>query len=448
MTDEALAPRLEFLGIDAGTQAQLAAFLPQVREALPALLDSFYAHLRQQPELRAMFRSEQAMAHARAEQEKHWLRLFSGRFDAEYHASVRRVGQAHSRIGLEPRWFLGGYGRLAAELYALAARQGAGRWRRRAAAARPEALLAALSRAISLDADLAISIYLEQDKAQYEARLARLAEGFEAKVAGVAQAVGEAAGQMGQSAAGMAAAAEATRRSIADVAAASDETSLNVNGVAGAAEELSHSIAEIARQIARSATVITRAAATTAETDRAIGALTDCAQRIGDVVRLISDVAGQTNLLALNATIEAARAGEAGKGFAVVASEVKSLAGQTGKATGEIAAQIAAIQAATGETVGAIRALGDIVREIDEAHQAIAAAVEEQRAATQEIARGAQQVAEGTRQVAGNIGALDASAGQASAAAQSVRAAAGALGGQTAALGAAVGGFLEELKVA
>ena len=61
------------------------------------------------------------------------------------------------------------------------------------------------------------------------------------------------------------------------------------------------------------------------------------AQKIGDVVKLIRDIAGQTNLLALNATIEAARAGEAGRGFAVVASEVKSLAVQTAKATEEIA---------------------------------------------------------------------------------------------------------------
>ena len=70
-------------------------------------------------------------------------------------------------------------------------------------------------------------------------------------------------------------------------------------------------------------------------TNAAMAELAEAARRVGDIVALISGIAGQTNLLALNATIEAARAGEAGKGFAVVASEVKSLATQTAKATEE-----------------------------------------------------------------------------------------------------------------
>ena len=72
--------------------------------------------------------------------------------------------------------------------------------------------------------------------------------------------------------------------------------------------------------------------------------LPTAAQKIGDVVELIRNIAGQTNLLALNATIEAARAGEAGRGFAVVASEVKSLAVQTAKATEDISSQILSVQ--------------------------------------------------------------------------------------------------------
>ena len=82
--------------------------------------------------------------------------------------------------------------------------------------------------------------------------------------------------------------------------------------------------------------------------------LDEAAQKIGDVVSLIDEIASQTNLLALNATIEAARAGEAGKGFAVVATEVKSLADQTAHATEEISSQVVQIQEATKNAVGAI----------------------------------------------------------------------------------------------
>jgi len=83
----------------------------------------------------------------------------------------------------------------------------------------------------------------------------------------------------------------------------------------------------------RLAEVARRAVSEAKATDATVRGLAEAASRIGDVVRLIGEIAGQTNLLALNATIEAARAGEAGKGFAVVASEVKNLAGQTARAT-------------------------------------------------------------------------------------------------------------------
>ena len=99
-----------------------------------------------------------------------------------------------------------------------------------------------------------------------------------------------------------------------------------------------YKLGQISEQLVRTTQVVRASVSEAETTNTQIAGLAAAAQKIGDVVKLISDIAGQTNLLALNATIEAARAGDAGRGFAVVASEVKSLAVQTAKATEDIAA--------------------------------------------------------------------------------------------------------------
>ncbi len=231
-------------------------------------------------------------------------------------------------------------------------------------------------------------------------------------------------------------------------AAGAAEANGSVQTVAAAAEQLASSVAEITRQVTQAADVARRAVERARETDAAVSGLVDGAQRVGDVVRLIADIAGQTNLLALNATIEAARAGEAGKGFAVVASEVKQLAAQTGKATEEIGQQITAIQGATAGAANSIRGIAAVVGEIDQIAATIAAAVEQQGAATREIARNVAEAARGTEAVSASLGGVSASVGETTDSLASLRATAGTLSGQGEALDGAMRRVLDGLRAA
>jgi hypothetical protein len=205
------------------------------------------------------------------------------------------------------------------------------------------------------------------------------------------------------------------------VAYAFHEASVNVETAAVAADELSRSISEISRQLIHTTNVVGLATSEARSTDGEIGGLANGAQKIGDVVKLIRNIAGQTNLLALNATIEAARAGEAGKGFAVVASEVKSLAVQTAKATEDIASHILAVQDSTAGAVEAIRQIAARMREINENTSAVAASVEQQNSATSEISRNVASAAEGTGHVVSVLGEVAGAATQTRASAEVVR---------------------------
>jgi methyl-accepting chemotaxis protein len=283
---------------------------------------------------------------------------------------------------------------------------------------------------------------------QRKADMHKLADDFEAAVGGVVKSVASAATELRASAETMSSIAEETNRQAQAVASASNEASTSVQTVASAAEELSASVDEIARQISQSNTVAGRAVQQARDTDAEVSSLSIAARKIGDVVKLIEEIASQTNLLALNATIEAARAGEAGKGFAVVASEVKSLAMQTGKATEEISGQINSVQTATENSVKAIKEIGETIGSMSTISGGIAAAVEEQTAATREIARNVQQAAQGTGEVSENITGVSRAATETGTAAGQVLGAAGELSHQAELLRGELGRFIAQVRAA
>ncbi|SEP39711.1 Methyl-accepting chemotaxis protein [Methylobacterium sp. UNC300MFChir4.1] len=278
--------------------------------------------------------------------------------------------------------------------------------------------------------------------------MVELADGFERAVGGIVGMVSSSATELQATAQQMTATAQETASQSTTVAAAAEEAATNVNTVAAAAEELGSSVQEIGRQVQGSAHLAQAAVGAADETAHLVQALSQTAVRIGDLVGMISGIAGQTNLLALNATIEAARAGAAGRGFAVVATEVKALAEQTAKATEEIARQIGEVQGVTARAVTAIGGITGRIREIDSVATSIAAAVEEQGAATQEIVRNVSQAAVGASEVTGNIAGVAQASEETGAAAGQVLSAASELSRQSEHLGAEVSRFLATVRAA
>jgi len=411
--------RLAFVELDNHSRDLLRTTFPVLKGKLKPVLDAFYEKVRSNPETAQMFTSNEHMERAANLQMKHWERLFLAKFDSEYFDSVTRIAITHNKLGLEPKWYLGGYSFIIGLLHKVAS-EAVGKTLFNDRRDDYIKFITAMDKAILLDAEISVTLYLEEQEKEFKSRLEELAGQFEEVITAIADRTAKTAESLGNSAKVLLDQANGTSSQADEAERGAGLATSNVQTVAAATEEMSASIAEISRQVANSSSVAREAAEKARSTDKIVQGLSSAAERIGEVVGLIQTIAGQTNLLALNATIEAARAGDAGKGFAVVASEVKGLANQTAKSTEDIRQQVIQIQTVAKEALTAIQDIAQTVVTVEQASGAIAAAIDEQTAVTKDISKNIAEAANATSVVTQASGRVTGAAKTTAEAAQGV----------------------------
>lgn len=148
--------RLRFLEIDDAVIDGLSKARDILEPELDRILDAFYAHVAEEPQLKALFRDDKSMTHARQAQKDHWLEsLLTGEFTSEHVERAGVIGRTHARVGLTPNWYIGGYSNMLTQFIkpVMDAASKAGH------DASP--IIEALCKAVLLDLDLVIHCYLE-----------------------------------------------------------------------------------------------------------------------------------------------------------------------------------------------------------------------------------------------------------------------------------------------
>lgn len=443
-TSNDLARRLAFMGLDQQSQQSIRDVEQAIVTALPGALGAFYDQIKQWPETRAFFDSEQQVERARNVQVEHWKRIARGEFDQNYVSAVTRVGHVHARIGLEPRWYIGGYAMLLSQIITgvLHDRWPTGSFGRKAPGADARAAeIGAIVKAALLDMDYAISVYLEASeaarlKAEAEARaveetkaaerdaaialvnegMAALANGdltfrMHADIPSEYEQIREHFNAAMERLSEMVATIKASSASIADTSQAINDGATNLSArteeqaaaleeTAATTEQLSASVKLSAQSSSTSVTLADEATGIAKRGGEIVGQAVDAmarietaSKRISEITSVIDGIAFQTNLLALNAAVEAARAGEAGRGFAVVAAEVRALAQRSGEAAKGIASLVGSSNAEVDEGVRLVRSAGDALEQIVSASLRVSSTVQEIASASGEQANGIEEMA-------------------------------------------------------
>ncbi|WP_400769431.1 methyl-accepting chemotaxis protein [Methylosinus sporium] len=437
---------LAFMEMNEAARGALRQAKPVIAKALGPALDAFYDKVRGDAKLRGFFSDERHMAAAKAAQMRHWSQITEAEFGVEYVRMVTAVGQAHARIGLEPSFYISAYALITERLIQaivednLSGSMLAGKTR----VDRTSRCVAALAKAVFLDMNLSVSVYLdvlreerrvaEAQRADAEAHqrhaldvmanaLEELARGdLQRRVVDkldggfdkIKEDFNNAAAKLATAFADVGASASAIRSSSVEIAKASDNLArrteaqaANLEQTAAALEEITATVNKTADSTRHASEVfdVTRSdaekgGAIVRDAVEAMRRIENSTRDIGKIIGVIDEIAFQTNLLALNAGVEAARAGEAGRGFAVVASEVRALAQRSAEAAKEIKALIAA---STSQVENGVV----LVTETGAALERIVSQVGEVSRVVTDIAAGSREQATGLTEVNRAVGQLD-----------------------------------------
>ena len=416
-----LGERLAFAGLDAELRDLLRRCRPQMEPHLKAGLRDLFHRLQTFPDAARIFDSEQQIERLHDLQTSHWSVLTDARFDALYADRVKVLSDTESRIGLDPRWHVAGHAVMLEHLIAGALVDMTPRPLLPSAKKREQELrdlVGALVRLVMVDVEIAVSLRFNELRQKNQRALsdqratdqAQAVDTFLAVISALAggdltvalpddvpEAYRELAGLLGQ-------ALERIRTKFSDVAENGEQAALltaalgdTSRAFASASESQSVRLQDAAVVLSDLASRVKQSAAGTAAAEkataatrrsaeqsgevvgRAISAMADIeasAEKIGQIIGVIDEIAFQTNLLALNAGIEAARAGESGRGFAVVAQEVRALAQRSADAAREIKTLVTGTKTQVDAGVDMVHrtqnAIEGIVRQVSDINDAIA----------------------------------------------------------------------------
>jgi methyl-accepting chemotaxis protein len=200
--------------------------------------------------------------------------------------------------------------------------------------------------------------------------------------------------------------AERTRESSMQIASAAVETSGitqtmsdRANAAMTRADGASSTAREGGQVIAQTIENISTIRSQVEESADAVSDFVTQSETISEFVQTIGDIADQTNLLALNAAIEAARAGEQGRGFAVVADEVRKLADRSSEAATEIKDAIDQLRENSKDAAQRMRTTVDRAAENGELASTAAGSLDEIVAGVQEVAHDISDIAQSLQEV-------------------------------------------------